>query len=145
MYGFYHYARADKHTAPVAEAKHFLNAVGHHAGYCIYALDVEGEALKCAREYLNAWVLIWLDYVYKNTGVKPLVYCSAAETGRFYGAAAGDYGLWCAKWAARKPTKAEINPWSIFAIWQNGTTNGELDTDRFNGDRDQWSAYCKRC
>ena len=144
LYGFYHYARPEKHTSPIAEARHFLSLVSHHAGNCVYALDVEQDALKCADKYLNAWVLIWLDYVYKNTGVRPLVYCSAAETGRFYGAAAADYGLWCASWGKR-PTKKMIAPWSVCAMWQNSTTNGHLDTDVFYGNADQFRKYCERC
>lgn len=145
LYGFYHYARPDKYNSAAAEADHFLSAVGHHAGSALYALDVEGEALSMAENYLNAWVLIWLERVYNKTGVRPIVYCSASETSRFHSAAAKNYGLWCAKWSSKKPTKKEIEPWALMAIWQNGTTGGRLDTDRFYGDHDQWRRYCERC
>ena len=145
LYGFYHYARPDRYNSPAAEADHFLNLVSHHAGRALYALDVEGEALNMAENYLNAWVMIWLERVYVNTGVRPLIYCSASATNRFHSAAAADYGLWCAKWGSKKPTKNDIAPWKLCAIWQNGTTGGKLDTDRFYGGRDQWKAYCKQC
>lgn len=142
LYGFYHYARPERYNDPKKEAQHFLSLVGHHAGNAIYALDVEGEALKMAPNYLEAWVFLWLEEIRIRTGVKSLVYCSASVTNRFRLAAENDYGLWCASWD-KKPTKKMIDPWKINAIWQNGTTNGHLDTDIFQGSAQAWKKYCK--
>lgn len=143
LYGFYHYCRPEKYNSPIAEAKHFLSLVRHHAGHCIYALDVEGDALRMSKEYLGAWVTIWLQTVKEDTGVTPLIYCSESTTDRFeYPLEQTNCGLWVAKWAKNKPSKKNIKPWDFYAIWQNGTTNGHLDTDVFNGSVDTFRAYC---
>ena len=143
-YGFYHYARPENHNLPQAEADNFLRLVGHHAGYALFALDVEGDALRTDPSYLNAWVSMWCEHVYTKTGVVPLIYCSRSEARRFTMAAEDGCGLWCASWGAKKPTKDQIKPWNLLAIWQYTTDGGKLDRDRFYGDATQWRAYCER-
>ena len=143
-YGFYHYARPERNAA-YNEANHFLDLVFHHAGHAVFALDVEGAALQLPKDYLDDWVNEWAFHVYNQTGgVTPMIYCSQSATGRFKQAAQFDCGLWCASWGSRKPTKKQIAPWQLMAIWQNGTTNGHLDTDIFYGDAEAWHKYCER-
>lgn len=143
LYGFYHYARPENNDA-FAEANHFLDLVFHHAGNAVFALDVEGAALQLPDVYLDEWVFEWAFHVFQQTGVTPMIYCSRSETKRFTKAANYSCGLWCASWGDRKPTKKQIEPWQLMAIWQDGTTNGHLDTDKFYGDADAWKAYCRR-
>lgn len=144
LYGFYHYARPENYNLPQDEAKNFLRLVGHHAGSALYALDVEGDALRMESGYLNAWVSVWCKYVFENTGVRPLIYCSRSETSRFSMAAADGCGLWCASWGVKKPSKDQIRPWDLLAMWQYTTDGGYLDRNRFYGSEDQFRAYCKR-
>lgn len=141
LYGFYHFARPDNQNSPIAEAAHFLSYVQHHAGHCIYALDVEGDALSMNDMYLNEWVSIWCAYVIQKTGVKPLVYCSVSVTDRFKTAAEMGCGLWVASWG-KKPTKKIISPWSIYAFWQNEVNH--IDYDIFNGSAEQFLKYCRQ-
>lgn len=141
LYGFYHYARPENHNNPMREAQHFLSLVGHHAGSALFCLDVEGDALRMNDFYLNAWVSTWCAYVIQQTGVKPLLYCSASATNRFKGAADLGCGLWVASWG-KKPTKKTIAPWPVYAIWQNGVNH--LDMDSFNGSAEQFRKYCER-
>ena len=143
LYGFYHYARPENNSA-YAEANHFLDLVYHHAGYAVFALDVEGKALQLPEDYLNAWVYEYAFHIFNQTGVKPLIYCSRSETRRFVSAASYNCGLWCASWGDRKPTKKQIAPWELMAIWQDSNGNGHLDTDRFYGDAEAWHKYCER-
>lgn len=143
MYGFYHFARPETGTTPMQEAHNFLRLVKHHAGHAIFALDVEAGALTLPHGKLDKWVKEWCECVHHDTGVKPMIYCSASQTERFKSAAEMSCGLWVAKWSQNKPTKKEIAPWSLWAIWQDGTTNGRLDTDYFNGDIEAWKKYCK--
>lgn len=132
-YGFYHYARPDLGNTPQAEADWFLYLVGHHAKKCIYALDLEGSALKYA-DYAN-WARQWLDYVYHKTGVKPLIYIQGSVADRVAQAVvSGDYGLW----AASDP--AWYDQWKFIAMQQNVYNN--LDHDTFYGDINAWNAYC---
>lgn len=131
-YGFYHYARPDLGNTPQAEADWFLSLVGHHAKKCIYALDLEGTALKYA-DYAN-WARQWLDYVYQKTGVKPLIYIQGSVADRVAQAVvSGDYGLW----AASDP--AWYDQWKFIAIQQNVYNN--LDHDTFYGNINTWNAY----
>lgn len=138
LYGFYHYARAEKNN-PKAEADQFLSLVGHHAGSCIFALDVEGAAL--SNPMIDAWAYSWLLYVESKTNVRPLLYVSESEVKRFKTVCEGDYGLWVAKWSnGNKYPK--VRPWQHWAAWQYQAS--ALDYDFFNGGVDTFRAYCKR-
>ena len=143
MYGFYHFARPETCTTPLQEAYNFLRLVKHHTGHAVFALDVEAGALSLSQERLDKWVFEWCKIIYDETGVRPMIYCSASQTHRFERAAEFSCGLWVAKWSKNKPTKKEIAPWDFWAIWQDGTSGGRLDTDYFNGDIEAWKKYCK--
>lgn len=143
LYGFYHFARPDNCNNPRAEAANFLRLIRHHAGHAIFALDVEADALKLSQDHLDSWVAEWCEYVVDHAGVKPMIYCSAAATSRFPTAAKMSCGLWVASWG-KKPTKAAIKPWDLWAIWQDSTSSGMLDTNIFNGTPLQFRKYCER-
>ncbi len=142
LYGFYHFARPEYGNTPMMEAYNFLRLVRHHAGYAVYALDVEGAALSLTQARLDKWVYEWCRIVFESTGVKPMIYCSESATKRFPAAAEYDCGLWVAKWSDKKPKS--IKPWDFYAIWQTGTTGGKLDVNIFNGDVAAWRKYCER-
>lgn len=132
-YGFYHYARPDLGNKPEAEAEWFLYLVGHHAGKCIYALDLEGTALKYAG--YASWARQWLDHVYKKTGVRPLIYIQGnIATNVATHVKSGGYGLW----AASDPSY--YSAWDFIAIQQKVYDN--LDHDTFYGDINAWNKYC---
>lgn len=136
-YGFYHYAHPE--TNPVElEVNNFLRLVRHHAGYAVYALDIEQSAFKCTR--LDEWVYDWCSMVYSKTGVKPLVYCQKSGVKRLPLTAKSDFDLWIPAW--QKTAPASVKPWSYWAIWQYNCDNG-LDKDLFNGNAEQWHKYCE--
>ena len=132
LYGFYHYARPE-YNNPEEEAAFFLSLVGHHTGNAIFALDWEGVATS----YPITWAVQWLDYVYKETGVKPLIYCSSGYTKKLKPVYEKDYGLWVAHWNVDKPN---TGVYPFYAIWQY--TSKPFDHDYFNGDREQFKKYC---
>lgn len=136
LYGFYHYAHPENSGKNFyKEAEKFLSYVGHHAGKCIYALDWEGRALA----YGPDKALEWLDYVYKKTGVRPLFYTSASNTGRYKKIYQKNYGLWVAHYGVKRP---KVAGWPFWAMWQY--TSNPIDKDYFNGSRKAWNAYCKK-
>lgn len=137
LYGFYHYARPEYKNDPKAEAENFLKYVGHHAGYCMFALDVEGNSLKAYR--VDDWAREWLDVVFNRTGVRPMLYTSESAVKLFQSCCRGDYGLWVAKWngGVKFP---KVKPWSYFAMWQFQST--AFDYNWFNGDLAVWRSYC---
>lgn len=134
LYGFYHYARPENGNTATAEADHFLSLVGHHAGHAIFALDFEGAALK----FGVAWPLAWLKRVYQRTGVRPLFYCSASQTGRYAAIARENFGLWVAHYGVKRPA---VRGWPFWAIWQTDARG--VDHDLFNGDKRAWQRYCR--
>lgn len=136
-YGFYHYARPDLGNTPEQEAKSFLSYIGTQVGNCVMALDWEGDSLK----YSVDWAKGWLDYVYKQTGVKPMLYIQAsqAKLAKYAPIANADYGLWVAHWGVSSPT---FSNWKNWAIWQ--WTSTPLDQNYFNGSKAAWWKYCGR-
>lgn len=131
LYGFYHYAHPEMNK-PEEEARNFLYRVGHHAGKAMFCLDWEGAAWKCSPR----WARSWLDYVYRETGVKPLLYTSSSYLGNLGVVAEGDYGLWVAAYRKQKP---KVVPWKFAAMWQYTST--PYDHDIFYGSADTWRKY----
>lgn len=139
LIGFYHFAYPQLNTGEAgakAEADHFLSLVGKYAGKALYAIDVEGEALKLSSSVLIPWVRYWLDYVTKKTGSRPLVYIQGSVAKEFVSIYKANYGIW----AASDPEWYE-NAGMNIAIQQD-VYNG-LDHDTFYGNKAQWEAYCK--
>lgn len=141
--GFYHYARPENNQA-ITEAKHFLSRVAPYIGNAIFALDWEDKALK----YPISWALTWLNYIYAQTGVKPLFYCSASYTKNIKSLLDNDYGLWVAHYTNLKKPITGVYP--FWAIWQYSTpehnyTKGSCycDYDYFNGSQAALRAYMR--
>lgn len=135
LYGFYHYARPENNS-PENEAANFLNAVRHHAGYALFALDWEDRALN----YGSEWPLRWLNCVYHATGVKPLFYVQASKSQRYAALATAGFGLWIADWNKKTPRH---KGWPFWALWQTGIKSG-LDRNLFNGTAAQFKKYASR-
>ena len=143
LIGFYHFARPEINCNPWDEANNFIEAVKFYLQYNpILALDVEARALTVP--FLDDWCVDFCTIVYQETGIKPLIYCSASETMRFKKCAAFGSGLWVAKWSDRI-SKKDIKPWDFWAIWQNSASyilsGVRVDTDVFNGTRKQFLKY----
>lgn len=135
--GVYHYARPEYNSA-IAEATHFLDVLNRNGvviGEDVLVLDYEGVA----HQYGEKWAREWLDQVYRETGVKPMIYLSAAYLSKYKSVAEGDYGLWVAKWGA-EPT--DVRPWAFKAIWQYN--NVDFDKDVFYGTAETWTKYAAR-
>lgn len=142
--GFYHFCRAELGNSPIDEAQNFLGAVEYAIdGQALIALDIEAGALRVKN--IDEWALVWCEYVYNQTGIKPLIYCSEAETKRFKKCAQWGCGLWVAKWSNNKPK--DIKPFKLWAIWQDSSSylisRVRCDHDIFNGTREQYLKYCE--
>lgn len=144
--GAYHYARPDCGNMPIAEAKNFIEKVWPYIKNenMFLALDVEGAALKVPQ--LDGWCYQFCKYVFKVTGIMPLIYTSAAYTHLFEKCVILGCGLWVAKWGA-KPKPSDLLPWHFWAIWQytsKGYVSGvRTDFNYFNGTVDQLLKYCE--
>ena len=147
--GLYHYAQGGNVEA---EANHFLNTIGNRVGEAALCLDWERNDNPRFGENDVAWVKAWCDYVRAKTSVAPLVYIQQSIMQYF--SQIGDYGLWIAQYADNNPTGYQANPWNegayTCAIRQysshgrlNGW-NGNLDLNKFYGDRVAWNKYAGR-
>lgn len=131
--GWYHYARPENNS-PEEEAEHFIKTIGDKIGTGIMALDWEGEAL----HYDTDWAADWAQYVYTQTGIKPLIYVQESEVKNMGSLLDLDCGLWVAKWSDGTETPS-TGKWPYYALWQYRST--PLDMDVFNGNEGQWVRY----
>lgn len=150
LLGIYHYANGGDVST---EANHFLSVVGSRVGEAILVLDWEGQNNSAFHKNDKGWCKSWLDYVYKKSGVKPLLYCSQSEMGRFGGI--GDYGMWIAQYASMNIVNGyQSNPWNegayTCAIRQYSSAgrlpgySGNLDLNKAYMDKSAWRKYASK-
>lgn len=153
QFGFYDFARPERNEA-VDEAKFFLKHTDGFFGKGIPVLDWEPSD-----KWNVAWAKTWLDYVYKETGVKPVIYMSESVVNAYNWKSVADigYGLWVAKYrdysvdrnydmstCGKKPV---VKWWPFYMMWQWTSVgrltgySGNLDCDAFYGDTDAWKKY----
>lgn len=144
--GVYHYARPDLCSA-IDEARFFVQNIQGYLGKAILALDWEQPGT----QHNVRWAKEWLDEVHRLTSIKPLIYMSASVVNQYdwSAVASADYGLWIAGYPDLRDSWDIPNfpygtgAWSFYAIWQFTNSNGRLDRDIFQGDRNAWNAYAK--
>lgn len=145
--GAYHYVSGGN---AVGEADHFVDVVGGNVGRVVLAIDWEqGDNSAWGNTaYLDAVVA----RVIERTGVKPMIYCSQSVVASIASiASARDCGLWVAQYADMNPTGYQQRPWNegayACAIRQYSSAGrldgwaGNLDLDKFYGDREAWAKY----
>lgn len=154
MLGIYHFA--DGSPNATAEAKHFVNAIKGYEGKAVLVLDWEGSALDKGSAYAKTF----LDYVYKQTGVRPMIYMSKSVCTRYnWASVAPNYRLWVAQYGQNTPTGYKTNPWTdttTFGAWQQPTMfqytskgrisgyGGDLDLNLFYGGKPLWNTIAKK-
>lgn len=147
--GVYHYADG---SGAINEAKYFLSNVKNYVGDAILALDWEGDVVSQGVSYAK----IWLDYVYQQTNVRPVIYMSKSVTNAYdWSMVSSDYALWGAQYASGGITGYQDNPWTDENAWGSWSTptifqysshgrlagyDGNLDLDKFYGDTNAWKS-----
>lgn len=152
-WGFYHYAKGSE---PEAEARFFVDNTRNYFGRGIPVLDFEGEAVL---SWGVTGAKTFLDAVYRETGVKPLIYMSESECsqGDWSSVVYADYGLWVAKYpnvahptfedVANAGAELDTGVWPFAAIWQFASDcrvegyDGDLDGNIAFMDASAWDAY----
>lgn len=161
LLGVYHYASKG---GAQNEAKHFLNTVKNYIGKAILVLDWEGDGNDHFgnSDTSTSYAKEFMDYVYKETGVKPLFYISKSVT-KYKGMDTiknAGYKLWAAQYANyNEVTKFKDNPWTDnkgFGPWNSPTIyqytsrgrlsgyNGNLDFDIAYLTKDEWNNLAKK-
>ena len=149
-WGFYHFLDG---TDPVAEGKRFVaNTINYYLDGVPVA-DYEGDIVN---SYGTYYLRRFLETVYAETGVRPLVYCNLStiqsDVNGFRTIAEEGYKLWLAQYAYNAPTnfvpqpwqKGSYEPFKKITMHQYSSTgrlngySGNLDLDIFYGSEDDW-------
>lgn len=152
--GLYHFARNGQNSAK-AEANFFVKNIRGYIKKAVLVLDWEDGG----NVWNVAWAKQWLDEVYRQTGVKPLIYMSESvvNSHNWSSVVKADYGLWVARYrdmtadynynmnsAGAKPS---VKYWPGYAMWQwtsSGRLNGyggDVDCNVFYGNGAAWDKY----
>lgn len=152
LLGIYHYAEGGNATA---EADAFVDSVADYIGKAVLCLDWEGQDNQIFRSGRDgAWCREWCKRVIDRTGVRPLIYVSSSCISLVSSVAkALDCGLWVAQYASMGIVNGyQAKPWNegrYSCVMRQYTSSlrlpgyrGNLDGDKFYGDRAAWKAYC---
>lgn len=151
--GVYHFAGGGD---AAAEAEYFVRNIRGYIGSVILALDFEIQNMGSGA----AWSKRWLDRVYEETRVKPVIYMSnyLANHLDWSAVAAAGYPLWNAYYYAYgtpmgynsdAPLPESLGPWGKALVYQYTSEgrlpgyNGYLDLDVFYGAPDDWDHYVR--
>ena len=132
LIGIYHYANG---AGATAEADYYLSVVGDRVGDAILVLDWEqgGNSAFGSVSYAKQW----LDRIYAQTKVRPLIYMSKSVTyGYNWSAVAPNHGLWVAQYANNNPTNYQSNPWTDtngYGAWSSPVIFQYTSTGRLSG------------
>lgn len=147
LWGVYHYINGKGATA---EADFFVDNCRNWVGEGVFCLDWEsgGNAAWGNEAYLEQVVA----QVVKRTGIPPIIYVQASRYAQTKTVVdRHDCGLWVAQYASMSPTGYQSTPWNegrySCAIRQYSSAgrlngwNGNLDLNKFYGDKTTWQAY----
>jgi len=149
-WGFYHYLNG---TDPVTEARYFVKHTENYFGDGLPCADYEGSIVSAYGTY---YLQRWLETVYAETGIKPMVYCNLStiqsDVNGFRTIASEGYPLWLAQWIGNitnfqphPPQSGSFAPFTKLTMHQYSDRgrlnayNGNLDLDIFYGDIDDWN------
>lgn len=129
LWGFYHFADG---LDPIDEANFFIKNTRNYFGEGIPVLDFEAKAVNKG----VLWAKRFLDHVYNETGVRPIIYMSASVTRQYdWSSVAKDYALWVAGYHSNNTVDFsgsgdfdyDIGAWNPAgcAIWQF-TSHGKI-------------------
>ncbi len=163
--GAYHFALDGfPVTTPEREAQHFLNVVEPYIGKVILALDWEAKAVKLGPD----WAKRWLDYVFKKTGIRAVIYMSkGTAAAKEWAEVAKNHPLWVAQYAistdknyqpgytpvrgylSDPPGEKSVGPWGENITIRQYTSMGflegwsrRLDLNIAYLDGDGWDKLC---
>lgn len=134
--GFYHYARPENGNKAEDEAKHYLYTIREHAGKCIYALDLEGDAFRVGDRQAALWANTFMDTVKQVTGARCFLYIGRGQymAREFNRHINKTYPVWCANW--------DVTDIRGFKMWQ--VDSRPFDLDIWTGTLEELVQYAVR-
>ena len=147
LVGTYHYITG---IGAVAEADYYLNNISNWIGKYMLCLDWESGSNRAwgNESYLEQMV----QRVIQRTGIPPMIYVQQSRMSAVKPVAQrNNCGLWIAQYANMDTTGYQSAPWNEGAYScamrqysSRGRLNGyggDLDLNKFYGDRNAWSKY----
>lgn len=136
LLGAYHYANGGNVQK---EADYFLAYVKKYIGKAVLVLDWEAKNNPLFGKNDLEWCLKWCNYVYRKTGIKPLIYVQKSAMGAVKKTG---YGLWVAQYPDYIETGYQKHPWNEGAyncLIRQYTSVGKLSG--YSGNLDLNKAY----
>lgn len=146
--GTYHYISG---AGANAEADFYINNISNWVGK--YMLCVDWEANQNSQWGNESYLEQVVKRIIQRTGIPPVIYVQQSRMAQVKPVAQrNNCGLWIAQYPNNNPTGYQSSPWNegayTCAIRQYSSTgrlsgySGNLDLNKFYGDRNAWSAYC---
>ncbi|MEJ5967720.1 GH25 family lysozyme [Lactiplantibacillus plantarum subsp. plantarum] len=156
--GVYHFIRNDSDIKQ--QADYFLTVVKPYIGKAMLVLDFENTTGSTIQNQAGVGLAKqWLDYVYQQTGVRPVLYTgvSCENSLDWSSVVKANYGLWIAQYNnynvvngyQPRDLYGSLKNWKTAVMFQYTSTgrlpgwNGNLDFDVFYGDKSAWAKYAK--
>lgn len=156
--GVYHFIRNDSDIKQ--QADYFLTVVKSYIGKAMLVLDFENTTGSTIQSQAGVGLAKqWLDYVYQQTGVRPVLYTgvSCENSLDWSSVVKANYGLWIAQYNNYNVVNGyqprylygSLKHWKTAVMFQYTSTgrlpgwNGTLDFDVFYGDKSAWDKYAK--
>ncbi|AUS70764.1 GH25 family lysozyme [Lactiplantibacillus plantarum] len=156
--GVYHFIRNDSDIKQ--QADYFLTVVKPFIGKAMLVLDFENTTGSTIQNQAGVGLAKqWLDYVYQQTGVRPVLYTgiNCENSLDWSSVVNANYGLWIAQYNnynvvngyQPRDLYGSLKHWKTAVMFQYTSTgrlpgwNGNLDFDVFYGDKSAWDKYAK--
>ncbi|GAB5063198.1 hypothetical protein LASHA2_29230 [Lactiplantibacillus plantarum] len=156
--GVYHFIRNNSDIKQ--QADYFLTVVKPYIGKAMLVLDFENTTGSTIQNQAGVGLAKqWLDYVYIQTGVRPIVYTgiNCENVLNWDIVVNANYGLWIAQYNnydavngyQPRDLYGSLKHWKTAVMFQYTSTgrlpgwNGNLDFDVFYGDKTAWDKYAK--
>lgn len=136
LLGAYHYANGGDVQK---EADYFLAYAKKYIGKAVLVLDWEAKNNPQFGKNDLEWCLKWCSYVYRKTGIKPLIYIQKSAMNAVKKAG---YGLWVAQYPDYVETGYQKHPWNegtYNCLLRQYTSVGKLSG--YSGNLDLNKAY----
>ncbi|YAB13930.1 GH25 family lysozyme [Lactiplantibacillus plantarum] len=156
--GVYHFIRNNSDIKQ--QADYFLTVVKPYIGKAMLVLDFENTTGSTIQNQAGVGLAKqWLDYVYIQTGVRPIVYTgiNCENVLNWDIVVNANYGLWIAQYNnydavngyQPRDLYGSLKNWKTAVMFQYTSTgrlpgwSGDLDFDVFYGDKSAWDKYAK--
>jgi lysozyme len=131
------------------QAKYFVNHTLFRKGDFPPVLDVEPTDAQIRKiggsDALMKRIRIFMEYVEKRTGMRPILYVSQMFVNRHMANATDikqKYNVWIARYSQYKPD-VKLAYWQLCPDGRVDGITGEVDVNVFNGYQDQFTEFVK--